>query len=31
MDDWLHVALAMLDHSVGTVLRRSVPLAQAAE
>ena len=31
MDDWLHVALAMLDHSVGSVLRRSVPLAEAAE
>ena len=31
MDDWLHVALAMLDHSVGSIIRRSVPLAEAAE
>ncbi|GEN99753.1 hypothetical protein NSE01_15860 [Novosphingobium sediminis] len=32
MDDWLHVALAMLDHSVGAILRRTMPpLAEAAE
>ena len=32
MDDWLHVALATLDHSVGSILRRSTPpLAEAAE
>ena len=31
MDDWLHVALATLDHSVGSILRRSLPLAEAAE
>lgn len=31
MDDWLHVALAMLDHSVGSILRRTTPLAEAAE
>ena len=31
MDDWMHVALAMLDHSVGSIIRRSVPLAEAAE
>lgn len=31
MDDWLHVALAMLDHSVGSIIRRGVPLAEAAE
>lgn len=32
MDDWLHVALAMLDHSVGSILRRcNPPLAEAAE
>lgn len=31
MDDWLHVALAMLDHSVGTILRGAMPLAEAAE
>lgn len=31
MDDWLHVALAMIDHSVGSILRRSPPLAEAAE
>ena len=31
MDDWLHVALAMLDHSVGSIIRRSIPLAEAAE
>lgn len=32
MDDWLHVALAMLDHSVGSILRGSrPPLAEAAE
>lgn len=31
MDDWLHVALATLDHSVGSILRRSMPLAEAAE
>ncbi|WP_421839146.1 winged helix DNA-binding protein [Novosphingobium sp.] len=31
MDNWLHVALATLDHAVGTILRRSMPLAEAAE
>lgn len=31
MDDWLHVALATLDHTVGSILRRSAPLAEAAE
>jgi DNA-binding transcriptional ArsR family regulator len=31
MDDWLHVALATLDHTVGSILRRSEPLAEAAE
>lgn len=31
MDDWLHVALATLDHAVGSILRRSAPLAEAAE
>lgn len=32
MDDWLHVALATLDHSVGSILRRyNAPLAEAAE
>jgi DNA-binding MarR family transcriptional regulator len=31
MDDWLHVALAMLDHSVGTHMRHSPRLAEAAE
>lgn len=31
MDDWLHVALATLDHAVGSILRRTTPLAEAAE
>lgn len=31
MDDWLHVALATLDHSVGLILRQPAPLAEAAE
>lgn len=31
MDDWLHVALATIDHSVGTILRQPPPLAEAAE
>lgn len=32
MDDWLHVALATLDHTVGSILRRTTPpLAEAAE
>lgn len=31
MDDWLHVALASLDHSVGSILRQSAPMAEAAE
>jgi DNA-binding transcriptional ArsR family regulator len=31
MEDWLHVALATLDHAVGSILRRTEPLAEAAE
>ncbi|WP_298171919.1 winged helix DNA-binding protein [Novosphingobium sp.] len=31
MDNWLQVALATLDHAVGPILRRSMPLAEAAE
>ena len=31
MDDWLHVALAMLDHTVGSILRDAPRLAEAAE
>ncbi len=31
MDDWLHVALATLDHAVGTLMRQPPPLAEAAE
>jgi len=31
MEDWLHVALATLDHPVGSILRRTEPLAEAAE
>jgi DNA-binding transcriptional ArsR family regulator len=31
MDDWLQVALATLDHAVGTILRQTPPMAEAAE
>lgn len=31
MDDWLHMALAMLDHSVGAHMRLAPQLAEAAE
>lgn len=31
MDDWLHVALATLDHAVGMLMRQPPPLAEAAE
>ena len=31
MEDWLHVALAMLDHTVGSILRQAPRLAEAAE
>ena len=31
MDDWLQVALATLDHAVGTILRQTPPMVEAAE
>ena len=31
MDNWLHVALVTLDHTVGSILRQATPLAEAAE
>ncbi|WP_421848432.1 winged helix DNA-binding protein [Novosphingobium sp.] len=31
MDDYLHVALATVEHGVGSIMRRSAPVAEAAE